>query len=360
MSEIWPKDTQNRLIESAVNPIRPFKCLLLMPFEGRFNQVAEIIKNETSNTINYFHRAFNFNLPEIERLDWVTSSGVIQQEIWQKIYEADLIFCDITGYNPNVMFETGVCAAWKDMVNVIFIKDHFFKQQSAFDLAPIRYTEYELTSEGIEKFEKKVHDLLINVLISYPDVQGLKPLIQLPLNIEFQESKDDSRVYTPPFAHRRVIDGKLEFGSINFYSHSWATIGKYIFKNFELKFWTNFSNSMADDAYIGVGLRSQHYYANYSHFLYLRKDGYIIITEPNEKPPKFYIDNQLRPKTKIDSAEDHYFHIIFDDSKLNITIDDFSKEFQIKEMEKVFGEGLIRFQSLKSWMVIKKININEI
>jgi len=40
---------------------------------------------------------------------------VIQQEIWREIEEADLIFCDITGYNPNVMFEAGACAAWKEM-----------------------------------------------------------------------------------------------------------------------------------------------------------------------------------------------------------------------------------------------------
>ncbi len=58
----------------------------------------------------------NYSLPNIkvDRLDWLTSTGIIHSEIWQKIIEADLIFVDITGYNPNVMFELGVVSAWKE------------------------------------------------------------------------------------------------------------------------------------------------------------------------------------------------------------------------------------------------------
>lgn len=44
---------------------------------------------------------------KVDRLDWVTSSGAIQQQIWQKIIEADLVICDLTDYNPNVMVEGG-------------------------------------------------------------------------------------------------------------------------------------------------------------------------------------------------------------------------------------------------------------
>jgi hypothetical protein len=130
MSEIWPLDVKNKLSGGATDALRPFKCLLLMPFEGRFNQVVEVINKAVLEKIKSLGDILpETELPQIERLDWITSSGVIQQEIWQKIDEADLVFCDITGYNPNVMFESGVCAAWKEMKQVVFIKDRFFKQQ---------------------------------------------------------------------------------------------------------------------------------------------------------------------------------------------------------------------------------------
>src|SRR5215469_9583037 len=151
MSELWPLDVRARLERAAPEPIRPFKCLLLMPFEGRFDRVSEVIESEIRNVTSRFQLD---NLPEIKRLDWVTSSGVIQQEIWQEIYQSDLIFCDVTGYNANVLFEAGVSAGWKRIEQVVFIRDHFYKGQSPFDLAPIRYTEYDLTSDGIGRFKE--------------------------------------------------------------------------------------------------------------------------------------------------------------------------------------------------------------
>lgn len=126
MSEVWPFHIKNRSSIDDYDSIRPFKCLLLMPFEKRFNQVAEIIETAVNEVISSIFLPYSMQLPHIERLDWITSSGVIQQEIWQKIADADLVFCDITGYNPNVMFEAGVCSAWKNITQVVFIKDHFF------------------------------------------------------------------------------------------------------------------------------------------------------------------------------------------------------------------------------------------
>lgn len=43
MSEVWPLDVKHRLSGSMMDAIRPFKCVLFMPVEVRFNQVAEFI-----------------------------------------------------------------------------------------------------------------------------------------------------------------------------------------------------------------------------------------------------------------------------------------------------------------------------
>jgi hypothetical protein len=359
MSEVWPFDIKNNLSTSDTEAIRPFKCLLLMPFESRFDQIASLIEDVVTESVKQISVTYSMmQLPNIERLDWVTSSGVIQQEIWRKIKEADLIFCDITGYNPNVMFETGVCAAWKKMTQVVFIKDHFFKQQSAFDIAPIRYTEYELTSDGIEAFRKKIFKLTHDALVAFPDQQGDSPNIILPFIIDFDNTPDDLRLYTPPFAHRRITEKSLEFGSLYHFAYSWASIGKERLLYFDLHFKARFINPLVDDSWIGVGVHSQHYYANFAHILYLKRNGSIIITEPNEVSPKFYEDKLLRPSTKIDLKEYHNFHIVFDESNLTVQVDDFGPvSFSVPKMQKCLGPGLIRFQSSKSWMALKEITL---
>lgn len=252
MSEIWPYDVKLRQAETPASAIRPFKCLLLMPFEDRFDHIAGIIEKTVRETVGEFSVHFNMELPRINRLDWITSTNVIQHEIWQEIKEADLIFCDITSYNPNVMFELGVCAGWKKITQIVLLKDRSFKQPSAFDIAPIRYTEYDLTGVGVLDLQEKIKKHVLNVLIAFPDLQGDSPKLTLPVHIDFKENRDDLRIFTPPLAHRRVINGALEFGSRTHFPHSWASVGKTPFLNFQIEFSARFSNPIPGAGYIGV------------------------------------------------------------------------------------------------------------
>ena len=357
MSEVWPYDLKAKRI-STTEAIRPFKCLILTPFDKQFDQVCEVIKRVVEETSKSFPQIGN-DLPDIKRVDWITSSGVIQNEIWKEIDEADLIFCNITGFNPNVMFESGICAAWKKTDKVVFIKDGFFKQEIAFNISPIRYTEYEMTTNGIRDFADKVNKLTVDALISFPDCEGDTPKIITPLELDFKGNRDNNIIYTPPFAHRRIVNDKLEFGSILVFSHSWASIGKEKYKNFNLEFEAEFSNIGIEKKYsfIGVGLRSQHFFANYAHIFYLKADGGIIITEPDENPPNFYSDNTLRTATPLDLNKSYKFKVMFNEEKLCLEVDGFMREFEVAKMKKVFKDGLIRFQSYGCWMLIKYIKL---
>lgn len=357
MSELWPLDVKVKLDRGPIEALRPFRCLLLMPFESRFNAVADVVKTTVSEIFERF-KNFGFEqLPQVQRLDWVTSSGVIQQEIWNEIYLADLVFCDITGYNANVMFESGVAAAWKRIEQVVFIRDHFYKGQSPFDMAPLRYTEYTLTSDGIAEFRQKIEQLVSRAVIAFPDSQGNVAPVDLPAHFEFSSGHDDPRIFTPSFAHRRVVNKALEFGSLAFFSHSWASIGKHSFASFSIRFKARFSNPQPGAAYIGVGFRSQHFFANFAHILYLNRDGSITMTEPNEVPPSFYVDQTLRGPTPIDLSGNQEFSVDFDEVQLRIAINDFRADFDVAKMPKVFGAGLIRFQAFRSWMALVEADV---
>ncbi len=353
MSEVWPFDVHKRLEGAPTEAIRPFKCLLLMPFGGRFDRIAEEIRQTVTTVVA---AEFRMDLPHVQRLDWVDSRGTIQQQIWQEITEADLIFCDITGYNPNVMFECGVCAAWKAMKQVVFMRDRFFSQEWAFDLQPVRQLQYELVSEQLTRLRQEIAQITRDACIAFPDGQGACPKVPLPFEVTFAGARDDPRIYTPPLSQRRVVADSLEFGSARSYAHSWASVGKEKFDNVELDFTAHFSNIVYENSYMGVGLRSQHYYTGFEHLLYLDRRGRIVVAGPSDTPP-FWYDSVVRPDTPIALDVDHHFHIRFSGSVLDFQVDEFRSLLDIATMGKVLGPGLIRLQSWMCWMVLKHIRV---
>jgi hypothetical protein len=64
--------------------------------------------------------------------------GVIQKRIVQNLYTADVVVCDVSGKNPNVMFELGMRLAF-DKPTVI-VKDD--KTDYSFDTGIIEHVGY--------------------------------------------------------------------------------------------------------------------------------------------------------------------------------------------------------------------------
>jgi hypothetical protein len=64
--------------------------------------------------------------------------GVIQKRIVQNLYDADIIVCDVSGKNANVMFELGMRLAFDKPV--VLIKDD--KTTYSFDTGPLEHIPY--------------------------------------------------------------------------------------------------------------------------------------------------------------------------------------------------------------------------
>jgi hypothetical protein len=81
-------------------------------------------------------------------------SGIIHKRIIQNLYDNPIVVCDVSGKNPNVMFELGLRLAF-DKPTVI-VKDE--KTSYAFDTSAIEHLEYprDLRFSRIVEFKQKL------------------------------------------------------------------------------------------------------------------------------------------------------------------------------------------------------------
>lgn len=131
------------------------KCGLVMPIsaidgcsEGHWDEVRLIIKEALTDT------PFS-----VELVSDSNEIGIIQKRIVQNIYDNDLVICDVSAKNPNVMFELGLRLAFDKPA--IIVKDD--KTNYSFDTAPIEHLEYprDLHYHTIQVFKTKLREKVI-------------------------------------------------------------------------------------------------------------------------------------------------------------------------------------------------------
>ncbi len=71
-------------------------------------------------------------------VSYADDAGIIQKRIIHNLYENPVVVCDVSGKNPNVMFELGMRLAFDKPT--IIIKDD--KTDYSFDTSPIEHLEY--------------------------------------------------------------------------------------------------------------------------------------------------------------------------------------------------------------------------
>ncbi len=137
-------------VKTEVNTI---KCGLIMPISAidncsaeHWNEVKQILTDSIINIDNY-----QVNVKLVSDADEV---GVIQKRIVQNVYDSDIIVCDVSAKNPNVMFELGMRLAF-DKPTVI-VKDD--KTGYSFDTGIIEHIEYprDLRFSKITSFKEKL------------------------------------------------------------------------------------------------------------------------------------------------------------------------------------------------------------
>lgn len=143
-------------------------CFVIMPIGdqqiGDFKLTASELKSKYDDLIK---EAILKAKPFIEvvRADEVSAPGLITSDIITRIMHSDIVIVDVTYPNPNVFYELGLRHACR--CGTIIIKDKN-GPSIPFDIAHLRYIEYENTASGLKLLSDKLKQF-IDYIEKYPE-----------------------------------------------------------------------------------------------------------------------------------------------------------------------------------------------
>lgn len=158
---------QNEVTEVGTQQIT---CGLIMPIaanevgsEEHWLQVRKIISDALIDT--------GFKIKMVSDSDEV---NVIHQNIVANIYTNEIIICDVSSRNPNVMFELGMRLTFDKPVVIIKDRDTPF----SFDVGNIQHLEYprSLNYVEIQHFQKGLKEKVISTMEA-SKAEGYSPFL---------------------------------------------------------------------------------------------------------------------------------------------------------------------------------------
>jgi hypothetical protein len=144
----------------------PRTCGLIMSIR----QIEGCLPNHSKDVQEIFKGALKlisqpkFNVKLVSDAE---ESGIIHQRIFDNLRDCDIVIIDVSGQNPNVMFEFG----WRSRSNKPFVVVKDDKTEYVFDIGIVEHLSYprDLRYNSIVEFQKA---LAAKVLATYKKAQG--------------------------------------------------------------------------------------------------------------------------------------------------------------------------------------------
>lgn len=183
-------ENKTESIENKTEVTQDKICGIIMPISAIDSCSREHWK-EVKDIISEAIKAAGYEPNLVSNAD---DSGIIQQRIIQNIYSNDIVVCDVSGKNPNVMFELGMRLAF-DKPTIIVIDD---KTDYSFDTSPIEHLSYP-------------RDL------KYYDILNFKEQLKTKIIATVNKSKNDPNYTTflKNFGEFEVAHVEKKVGTIN-------------------------------------------------------------------------------------------------------------------------------------------------
>lgn len=158
------------------------KCFVIMP-------IADILGYDTGHFNRVYHHiikpACEMSGFEPIRADDINSSNMIVVDILKKIVESDLAICDLSGRNPNVLYELGLRQAFNK--KTVLIKDN--KTENIFDVQGFRYAQYD-SALRIDNVKNEITKFSSALKDTYAATGDINSIVQL---LEIEPAKIDTK-----------------------------------------------------------------------------------------------------------------------------------------------------------------------
>jgi hypothetical protein len=138
-------------------------CGIVRPIADMGNYTAKHWR-EVHNVIAEAVEPLGYTLRLVSESD---ASGVILTEIVTNLYQDEMVIVDVSGRNPNVMFELGMRLAFEKPAIIVVDDDTPF----SFDISPVKHIRYPRTLRygDIVKFKAEVATAVTATLNAVPD-----------------------------------------------------------------------------------------------------------------------------------------------------------------------------------------------
>lgn len=131
------------------------KCGIVMPISS----MSDYTESHWSDVLEIITTAIEDAEFEGDLVSNADETGIIHKRIIQNLYDNPMVVCDVSGKNPNVMFELGLRLAFDKPT--IIVKDD--KTSYTFDTSSIEHIEYpkDLRFSQIVEFKKTLTEKII-------------------------------------------------------------------------------------------------------------------------------------------------------------------------------------------------------
>lgn len=126
----------------------------------------------------------------VERADEIFTSNSILDDIILAIEKSAVIIADISGKNPNVFYELGMCHMLKRKQTIMITHDEF--NGIPFDISHFRIIQYENTIPGKTIYEEHLRKTLKNIMQDYKLIYKDEYELLINFLISSEEYKDIS------------------------------------------------------------------------------------------------------------------------------------------------------------------------
>lgn len=145
--------------ETAEDGATTPRCFILCPIGDQDAEIGSEARETWENTVELFEEVIRpacaaFGLEPI-RADRIARTGEIPEQICRHLRDDDVVIADLTGANPNVMYELGLRHTMEKLT--IQLGE---SEKLPFDVAAIRTIKFQRTERGLVQARKRLSKAL--------------------------------------------------------------------------------------------------------------------------------------------------------------------------------------------------------